>query len=50
MDDPLSLLAASELKQRIAVKRSSPRGDGDLYAFMNGEIKKKLKIIQPNIM
>ncbi|CDP14449.1 unnamed protein product [Coffea canephora] len=50
VDDPLSLLATSELKQRIAVKRSSPRGDGDLYAFMNGKIKKKLKIIPPNVI
>ncbi|XP_027120538.1 serine carboxypeptidase-like 51 [Coffea arabica] len=48
-DDPSSLSAASELKQRIAVKRSSPGGDGDLYSLMNGDIKKKLKIIPPNV-
>ncbi|KAL0436360.1 UNVERIFIED_CONTAM: Serine carboxypeptidase-like 51 [Sesamum radiatum] len=55
--DPVSL-TASELSQRIAIKRysrylnslrSTPGGDGDLDSLMNGEIKKKLKIIPTNV-
>ncbi|XP_011088810.1 serine carboxypeptidase-like 51 [Sesamum indicum] len=55
--DPVSL-TASELSQQIAVKRysrylnslrSTPGGDGDLDSLMNGEIKKKLKIIPSSV-
>ncbi|KAI3450646.1 hypothetical protein Pfo_007311 [Paulownia fortunei] len=55
--DPVSL-TASELSQQIAIKRysrylnslrSTPGGDGDLDSLMNGEIRKKLKIIPNNV-
>ncbi|KAK6163456.1 hypothetical protein DH2020_000320 [Rehmannia glutinosa] len=55
--DPVSL-TASELTQQISIKRyskylnslrSTPGGDGDLDSLMNGEIKKKLKIIPSNV-
>ncbi|KAL3849586.1 hypothetical protein ACJIZ3_011468 [Penstemon smallii] len=55
--DPVSL-TTSELSQQIAIKRysrylnsfrSTPGGDGDLYSLMNGEIKKKLKIIPRDV-
>ncbi|KAM7528030.1 hypothetical protein LguiB_031440 [Lonicera macranthoides] len=55
--DPLSLTAA-ELSHGIAMKRYSryldslranPGGDGDLTSLMNGEIKKKLKIIPKDV-
>lgn len=56
--DPLSM-TASELSQQIAIKRysrylnslrsSTPDGDGDIDTLMNGEIKKKLKIIPANV-
>ncbi|KAL0417657.1 UNVERIFIED_CONTAM: Serine carboxypeptidase-like 51 [Sesamum radiatum] len=55
--DPVSL-TASELSQQIAIKRysrylnslrSTPGGEGDLDSLMNGEIKKKLKIIPSDV-
>ncbi|KAJ0021447.1 hypothetical protein Pint_32030 [Pistacia integerrima] len=56
--DPLSLTAA-ELSEKIAIKRYSrylsylksatPDGDGDLDSLMNGQIKKRLKIIPENV-
>ncbi|KAK4492674.1 hypothetical protein RD792_003494 [Penstemon davidsonii] len=55
--DPVSL-TASELSQQIAIKRysrylnsfrSTPGGEGDLDSLMNGEIKKKLKIIPRDV-
>lgn len=55
--DPVSLTAA-ELSRGIAMKRYSryldslrpnPGGDGDINSLMNGEIKKKLKIIPKDV-
>ncbi|KAG8387573.1 hypothetical protein BUALT_Bualt02G0035400 [Buddleja alternifolia] len=55
--DPVSL-SATELSQQIAIRRysrylnslrSSPGGDGDIDSLMNGEIRKKLKIIPNNV-
>ncbi|KAL6967132.1 Serine carboxypeptidase-like 51 [Sarracenia purpurea var. burkii] len=55
--DPVSLTAA-ELSKGIAMRRysryldslrPSPDGDGDLGSLMNGDIRKKLKIIPDNV-
>ncbi|XP_042474922.1 serine carboxypeptidase-like 51 [Macadamia integrifolia] len=56
--DPLSTTAASELSTAAAMKRYStylnskrisPDGVGDINSFMNGVIKKKLKIIPESL-
>lgn len=56
--DPVSSTTASELSEKIAFKRysrylnllrSTPGGDGDINSLMNGEIRKKLKIIPDNV-
>lgn len=56
--DPVTS-TASVMQQKISIKRNSsywsalrrltPGGDGDLDKLMNGEIKKKLKIIPSNV-
>ncbi|KAI3461351.1 hypothetical protein Pfo_018014 [Paulownia fortunei] len=56
--DPVSLTASELSSQHIATRRysrylnslrSTPGGDGDLDSLMNGEIKKKLKIIPRDV-